>query len=85
MSSCHRARILLVDLDTTHRVLRITVTTVLTDEAFKEIYRSLSRLASQGGPYAAILDFSQVVDFPPIPSELSRQSGPQSPLDDRAW
>jgi hypothetical protein len=53
-----------IDLDPTHRVLRITVTTILTDEAFKEIYRTIQRLASRGGPYAAIMDLSQVVDFP---------------------
>jgi hypothetical protein len=53
-----------VDLDPTHRVLRITVTTALTDEAARDIYRAVAQLASQGGPYAAITDFSQVVDFP---------------------
>jgi hypothetical protein len=53
-----------VDLDPTHRVLRITVATDLTDEAAKEIYQAVARLASRGGPYAAITDFSQVVDFP---------------------
>jgi hypothetical protein len=53
-----------VDLDPTHRVLRITVTTALTDEAARDIYRAVAQFASQGGPYAAITDFSQVVDFP---------------------
>jgi hypothetical protein len=53
-----------VDLDPTHRVLRITVTTALTDEAATDIYHSVARLASRGGPYAVITDFSQVVDFP---------------------
>jgi hypothetical protein len=53
-----------VDLDPTHRVLRITITTALTDEAAKGIYQGVARLASQGGPYAAITDFSQVVSFP---------------------
>jgi hypothetical protein len=55
-----------VDLDPTHRVLRTTVTTlVLDDEAFKEMNRSIARLANTGGPYAAaILDLSQVADFP---------------------
>jgi hypothetical protein len=53
-----------VDLDPKHRVLRITVTTTVTDEALKEIYQTIARLASQGGPYAAITDFSKVVDYP---------------------
>jgi hypothetical protein len=53
-----------IDLDPTHSVLRVTVTMTLTDEAFEEIYRTLQRLASRGGPYAAIMDFSQVADFP---------------------
>jgi anti-anti-sigma regulatory factor len=53
-----------VDLDPIHRVLRITVTTALTDESCTEIYRAVARLASQGGPYAAITDLSQVADFP---------------------
>ena len=53
-----------VDLDPIHRVLRITVATALTDESCTEIYRTVSRLASRGGPYAAITDLSQVPDFP---------------------
>jgi hypothetical protein len=53
-----------VDLDPTHRVLRITVTTTVTDQGLKEYYRTITRLASRGGPYAAITDFSQVVDCP---------------------
>jgi hypothetical protein len=53
-----------VDLDPTHRVLRITLTTVLTDELGWEVYRTVARLASRGGPYAAIGDLSQVVAFP---------------------
>jgi hypothetical protein len=51
-----------VDLDPAHMVLRITVTTTaVTDESFRDIYQSLARLAL--GPYAPILDLSQVVDF----------------------
>jgi hypothetical protein len=54
-----------VDLDPTHWVLRITVTTALTDEACMNIYRGIKRLASQGGPYeASITDLSKVVDYP---------------------
>jgi hypothetical protein len=53
------------DLDPSHRVLRITVTTALTDDACTNIYRAIERLASRGGPYkATILDLSQVEDFP---------------------
>jgi hypothetical protein len=53
-----------IDLDPKHRVLRITVTTTLTDEALNEVYRTIARLASRGGPYAAIIDFSEVVAYP---------------------
>ena len=53
-----------VDLDPTHLVLRITVTTVLTDKAAKDIYQAVARLALRGGPYAVIADLSQVVNFP---------------------
>jgi hypothetical protein len=54
-----------VDLDPAHRVLRITITTALTDESAKEIYQGVARLGSRGGgPYAVITDFSQVEDFP---------------------
>jgi hypothetical protein len=52
------------DLDPTHHVLRITVTTTVTDAVFRDIYRALERHASQGGPYAAILDLSRVEAFP---------------------
>jgi hypothetical protein len=40
------------------------VRTALTDESFRHIYRSIARFAAKGGPYASILDLSQVVDFP---------------------
>ena len=53
-----------VDLDPAHRVLRITVTTILTNELGWDLYRTVARLASRGGPYAAIGDVSQVVAFP---------------------
>jgi hypothetical protein len=53
-----------VDLDPRHRVLRITLPSALTDEACREIYQTVARIASLGGPYAAIADLSQVVDFP---------------------
>lgn len=52
-----------VDLDPTHRLLRITVATALTDEACRNIYFRIKRLVSRGGPYeGTIFDLSQVVD-----------------------
>jgi hypothetical protein len=74
-----------VDLDPTHRVIRITITTALTDESAKSIYQAVARLASQGGPYAAITDFSQVEDFP-ISADTIRHlaaSTPPIPLGGR--
>ena len=53
-----------VDLDPTHRILRITVTTALTDEASWEIHRTVVGLIFKGGPYSVIADLSHVVDFP---------------------
>jgi hypothetical protein len=53
-----------VDLDPRHRVLRITLPSAVTDKACREIYRTVARLASQGGPYAAVADLSRLVDFP---------------------
>ena len=67
-----------VDLDPTHRVLRTTVTTAVTDESFQEIYRSVARLSATGGPYASILDLSQVVDFP-VSTETIRTFAATSP------
>ena len=40
------------------------MTAALTDESCVAIYRTVARLASQGGPYAAITDLSQVPAFP---------------------
>jgi hypothetical protein len=68
----------MVDLDPTHRVIRITVTTAVTDESFKHIYRSIARFAAKGGPYASILDLSQVVDFP-ISSDTIRAFAATAP------
>jgi hypothetical protein len=60
-----------VDLDPTHRVLRITVTTpVMDDESFEEMYHSVARMAATGGPYAAIMDLSQVEDFGVSPNTI---------------
>jgi hypothetical protein len=54
-----------IDLDPVHLVIRLTVTqATLSDESLAEVYRALSQAASEGGPYASILDLSQVVDVP---------------------
>jgi hypothetical protein len=39
-------------------------TTVLTDEGLTDLYRVVGRIASQGGPYSAIMDLSKVVNMP---------------------
>jgi len=49
-----------IDLDPTHQVLRATFRNVLTDQLLIEAYHSVARLASQGGPYAAMVDGSGV-------------------------
>src|SRR5215472_17451610 len=49
-----------IDLDPAHRVIRLTVTAVVTEELAEECYQSVSFIASRGGPYAAIFDFSAV-------------------------
>jgi hypothetical protein len=50
-----------IDLDPTHQVLRVTVTAaVATNELAEDCYRSVARIASRGGPYAAIWDLSGV-------------------------
>ena len=59
-----------VDLDPRHRVLRITLPSAVTDDGCREIYRTVGRLASRGGPYAAIAGLSQVVDFPVFASTV---------------
>jgi hypothetical protein len=51
-----------IDLDPVHQVLRLTMSKVLTDQVALDAYRSIGRLASQGGPYAAIFDGSEVQD-----------------------
>jgi hypothetical protein len=74
-----------VDLDPKHRVLRITVTTALTDKSCTEIYQAVARLAARGGPYAAITDLTQVADFP-VSSDAVKAlaaTAPAIPLGDR--
>jgi hypothetical protein len=53
-----------IDLDPVHRVLRGTVTSAFTDEGCTDLYWTIERIASQGGPYAGILDLSQAPAFP---------------------
>lgn len=50
-----------VELDPAHSVIRLTVTAeIVTLELAEDIYRHLSEVPSQGGPYAAIFDLSGV-------------------------
>jgi hypothetical protein len=49
-----------IDLDPTRLILRVTVGKVLTDELSQEMYRTVKRLTSWGGPYAGIFDLSEV-------------------------
>lgn len=50
-----------VELDLAHSVIRLTVTAeIVTLELAEDIYRHLSEVPSQGGPYAAIFDLSGV-------------------------
>ena len=52
-----------IDLDPVHLVIRLTVTAeIMTLEMAQEIHARLTRLASSGGPYAAIFDLSAVKD-----------------------
>jgi hypothetical protein len=49
-----------IDLDPMLQVLRVTVTGIVTDQATREMYASLSHFAATGGPYALIVDMSGV-------------------------
>jgi hypothetical protein len=53
-----------IDLAPMHGVLRGTVTSAFTDEGCTDLYRTVERIASRGGPYAGILDLSQAPAFP---------------------
>ena len=52
-----------IDLDPVHGVLRITIRKVVTDQVVLDVYRSVKRLAAQGGPYTTLADCSQVEDL----------------------
>src|SRR5215467_13093499 len=50
-----------IDLDPEHRVIRLTIKAIVTEELAEDCYTSLSFIASRGGPYAAIFDLSGVI------------------------
>ena len=50
-----------IDLDPVHQVFRITLPYIVTDQMAVDAYRTVGRLAAQGGPYASITDFSEVL------------------------
>jgi hypothetical protein len=53
-----------VDLDPTHSVIRITVTAeIVTPELAEDIRIRFERVASSGGPFAAIIDASRVTSW----------------------
>jgi hypothetical protein len=61
-----------VDLDPTHSVIRLTVTTeTVTLALAQEVYQRLSEVTSRGGPYAAIYDLS-AAKRTTIPTEMVR-------------
>jgi hypothetical protein len=68
-----------VDLDPAHSVIRLTVTAeIVTLELAEDIYRHLSEVTSQGGPYAAIFDLSDVRKST-IPAEAIRSFALRAP------
>lgn len=69
-----------IDLDPTHLILRVTIGNVLTDELSQEIYRTVKRLASRGGPFAGIFDLSKVEDDRVSPEVAAEQAASDSPI-----
>jgi hypothetical protein len=68
-----------VDLDPAHSVIRLTVTAeTVTLELAEDIYRHISEVTSQGGPYAAIFDLSRVKRST-IPAEAIRSFALRTP------
>ena len=68
-----------IDLDPTHLILRVTIGKVLTDKLSQEIYQTVKRLASRGGPFAGIFDLSKVEDdrvSPEVAAELAASDPP---------
>jgi hypothetical protein len=68
-----------IDLDPVHRVLRLKLRRVLTDQLLLDTYRLLQPLVAQGGPYAAIFDGSELQDVE-ISFETVRSLVQQAPL-----
>jgi hypothetical protein len=68
-----------IDLDTTHSVIRLTVTAeTMTMEIAEDIYRHLVEVTSKGGPYAAIFDLS-ATKYTTISTEAVRSWGRHRP------
>lgn len=68
-----------VDLDPSHSVIRLTVfEEAVSLECAQSIYECLSRIASSGGPYAAIYDLSRVKSTS-IPTDLVRDFARRQP------
>jgi hypothetical protein len=68
-----------IDLDPVHRVLRLKLRRILTDQLVVDAYRSLQPHVAQGGPYAAIFDGSELQDVK-ISFETVRSLVKQAPL-----
>jgi hypothetical protein len=67
------------DLDPTHAVIRLTVIDeVVSLQCAESCYWRLSRVASSGGPYAAIYDLSRVKDTT-MPTEMVRDFARRPP------
>jgi hypothetical protein len=61
-----------IDLDPVHQVIRLTITSeIMTLECAKEIHDRLTKISSNGGPYAAIFDLS-LVKGTTIPTDMVR-------------
>jgi hypothetical protein len=72
-----------IDLDPRHSVIRPTITAaVMTRELADDCYRSVARIASRGGPYAAIWDLSGVTGMTESASDIKNraESDPAIPL-----
>lgn len=68
-----------VDIDPAHSIIRLTVSArVVTPELAEDMYICLSRLGSDGGPYAAIYDLSEVTSTT-LPTELVRGYARRTP------
>ena len=68
-----------IDLDPTHSVIRVTVTAeTVTLALFEDIHICLARIASSGGSYASIFDFSGVKRVT-VPAEAIRSIALRDP------